>query len=94
MKFTNLIVTIAILSLAGNAYAQKDGSLRRTIVAQTDDAKEVNININTNTNANTAAQQQAQAQAQPVTVVEAGPCTVLGLRDKPLKVVLGYETAK
>lgn len=31
----------------------------------------------------------------PVTVVEAGPCTVLGLRDKPrTKVVLGYETVK
>jgi len=27
----------------------------------------------------------------PVTVVEAGPCTVLGLREKPSKVVLGYE---
>jgi large subunit ribosomal protein L3 len=31
----------------------------------------------------------------PVTVVEAGPCTVLGLKDKPkCKVVLGYETVK
>ena len=30
----------------------------------------------------------------PVTVVEAGPCTVLGLKDKPLKVVLGYEPVK
>ena len=30
----------------------------------------------------------------PVTVVEAGPCTVLGLKDKPLKVVLGYESVK
>ena len=30
----------------------------------------------------------------PVTVVEAGPCTVLGFKDKPLKVVLGYETVK
>ena len=31
----------------------------------------------------------------PVTVVEAGPCTVLGLKDKPkMKVVLGYETVK
>ncbi len=30
----------------------------------------------------------------PVTVVEAGPCTVLGLKDRPLKVVLGYEPAK
>ena len=30
----------------------------------------------------------------PVTVVEAGPCTVLGLKDKPLKVVLGYTPIK
>ena len=31
----------------------------------------------------------------PVTVVEAGPCTVLGLKDKPkMKVVLGYESVK
>jgi large subunit ribosomal protein L3 len=30
----------------------------------------------------------------PVTVVEAGPCTVLGLKDKPAKVVLGYEAVK
>ena len=30
----------------------------------------------------------------PVTVVEAGPCKVLGLKDKPLKVVLGYEAVK
>jgi large subunit ribosomal protein L3 len=30
----------------------------------------------------------------PVTVVEAGPCTVLGLKDKPMKVVLGYEPVK
>ena len=31
----------------------------------------------------------------PVTVVEAGPCTVLGLKDKPrTKVVLGYEAVK
>jgi large subunit ribosomal protein L3 len=31
----------------------------------------------------------------PVTVVEAGPCTVLGLKDKPrTKVVLGYEPVK
>jgi large subunit ribosomal protein L3 len=31
----------------------------------------------------------------PVTVVEAGPCTVLGLKDKPkMKVVLGYEAVK
>ncbi|MDE1919863.1 MAG: 50S ribosomal protein L3 [Candidatus Omnitrophica bacterium] len=30
----------------------------------------------------------------PVTVVEAGPCTVLGLKDNPKKVVLGYEPVK
>ena len=30
----------------------------------------------------------------PVTVVEAGPCTVLGLKDRPAKVVLGYEPVK
>ncbi len=30
----------------------------------------------------------------PVTVVEAGPCTVLSLKEKPMKVVLGYETVK
>jgi len=30
----------------------------------------------------------------PVTVVEAGPCTVLDLKDRPLKVVLGYELVK
>ncbi|MBI4309978.1 MAG: 50S ribosomal protein L3 [Candidatus Omnitrophica bacterium] len=30
----------------------------------------------------------------PVTVVEAGPCTILGLKDKPMKVVLGYLPAK
>ena len=30
----------------------------------------------------------------PVTVVEAGPCTVLGLREKPMKVVLGYMPVK
>jgi len=31
----------------------------------------------------------------PVTVVEAGPCTVLGLKDTPKRrVVLGYETVK
>ncbi|MBF0512393.1 MAG: 50S ribosomal protein L3 [Candidatus Omnitrophica bacterium] len=30
----------------------------------------------------------------PVTVVEAGPCTVLGLKNKPMKVVLGYEPVK
>jgi len=31
----------------------------------------------------------------PVTVVEAGPCTVLGLKDKPkARVVLGYEPIK
>ena len=31
----------------------------------------------------------------PVTVVEAGPCTVLGFKDKPkMKVVLGYEAVK
>lgn len=30
----------------------------------------------------------------PVTVVEAGPCTILGLKDKPSKVVLGYLSVK
>lgn len=30
----------------------------------------------------------------PVTVVEAGPCTVLALKDKPSKVVLGYMSVK
>lgn len=30
----------------------------------------------------------------PVTVVEAGPCTILGLKDKPAKVVLGYVPVK
>ena len=30
----------------------------------------------------------------PVTVVEAGPCTVLGLKDKPAKVTLGYAQVK
>jgi large subunit ribosomal protein L3 len=30
----------------------------------------------------------------PVTVVEAGPCTILGLKDKPAKVVLGFGAAK
>ena len=30
----------------------------------------------------------------PVTVVEAGPCTVLGLKDNPTKVTLGYESVK
>ncbi len=30
----------------------------------------------------------------PVTVVEAGPCTILGLKDKPMKVVLGYVPVK
>lgn len=30
----------------------------------------------------------------PVTIVEAGPCTVLGLKDNPTKVVLGYESVK
>jgi len=36
-----------------------------------------------------------EGNVTPVTVVEAGPCTVLGLKDKPkMKVVLGYETVK
>lgn len=30
----------------------------------------------------------------PVTVVEVGPCTVLGVKEKPTKVVLGYSPAK
>lgn len=30
----------------------------------------------------------------PVTVVEAGPCTILGLKDKPTKVVLGFLPTK
>ena len=30
----------------------------------------------------------------PVTVVEAGPCTILGLKDKPAKVVLGFQQTK
>jgi len=30
----------------------------------------------------------------PVTVVEAGPCTVLGLKENPSKVVLGYQSVK
>jgi large subunit ribosomal protein L3 len=30
----------------------------------------------------------------PVTVVEAGPCTILGLKDKPAKVVLGFLPVK
>ncbi len=30
----------------------------------------------------------------PVTVVEAGPCTIVGLKDKPTKVVLGYLPTK
>ncbi len=30
----------------------------------------------------------------PVTVVEAGPCTVLGLKEKPAKIVLGFEPVK
>ncbi len=30
----------------------------------------------------------------PVTVVEAGPCTILGLKEKPSKVVLGFQQAK
>lgn len=30
----------------------------------------------------------------PVTVVEAGPCTILGLKDKPSKVVLGFMPVK
>lgn len=30
----------------------------------------------------------------PVTVVEVGPCTVLGLKENPNKVVLGYQTVK
>jgi large subunit ribosomal protein L3 len=36
----------------------------------------------------------SEGNITPVTVVEAGPCTVLGLKNKPMKVVLGYETAK
>jgi len=36
----------------------------------------------------------SEGNITPVTVVEAGPCTVLGLKDKPMKVVLGYETVK
>ncbi|MDE2222272.1 MAG: 50S ribosomal protein L3 [Candidatus Omnitrophica bacterium] len=30
----------------------------------------------------------------PVTVVEAGPCTILGLKDHPKKVILGYGQVK
>lgn len=30
----------------------------------------------------------------PVTIVEAGPCTVLGLKENPTKVVLGYQPVK
>ncbi len=30
----------------------------------------------------------------PVTVVEAGPCTILGLKENPNKVVLGYQPVK
>jgi len=30
----------------------------------------------------------------PVTLVETGPCTILGLKEKPMKVVLGYLPAK
>jgi large subunit ribosomal protein L3 len=30
----------------------------------------------------------------PVTLVEAGPCTVLGLKEKPNKIVLGYQPVK
>jgi len=30
----------------------------------------------------------------PVTVVETGPCTILGFKEKPMKVVLGYLPAK
>ena len=30
----------------------------------------------------------------PVTVVEAGPCTVLGLKENPNKIVLGYQPVK
>lgn len=30
----------------------------------------------------------------PVTVVEAGPCTILGFKDKPSKVVLGFQQTK
>ena len=30
----------------------------------------------------------------PVTAIQVGPCFVLGLREKPMKVVLGFEAAK
>src|SRR4051812_22443864 len=30
----------------------------------------------------------------PVTVVEAGPCMILGLKEKPVKVILGFSPAK
>ena len=36
----------------------------------------------------------AEGNITPVSVVEVGPCTILGLKEKPVKVVLGYAPAK
>ncbi len=35
-----------------------------------------------------------EGNVTPVTVVQAGPCTVLGLIEKPVKVLLGYDPVK
>ena len=35
-----------------------------------------------------------EGNVTPITVVEVGPCTVLGLKEKPMKVVLGFEAVK
>ena len=36
----------------------------------------------------------AEGNVTPVTVVEAGPCTVLGIKERPNKIVLGYQSVK
>lgn len=83
MRFNNLVAVIAITTLAAQANAYSDGTLRRSVkVAQNDTVVSETIpsqgvvimNSNSNTNSNSAAAvQQPQAVQQPTTVVEAAP---------------------
>lgn len=66
MKFNNLVAIVAILSMASNAYAYSEGTLRDS--EATSGVVILNTNTNSNSNSNSAA-----AIAQPTTVVEAAP---------------------
>jgi len=78
MKFNKMVAVIAIFSMAAQAHAYSDGSLRRSVTVAANDTAVVTeseptqgvVIMNSNTNTSDTA-----AVAQPTTVVEASPVT-------------------